>query len=191
MGTVLVNVSISLDGFLAGPNVSVENPMGEGGHRVHDWMFGDAQDEVDASVLKAMEGTVGAAVVGRRTFDVGRGPWGDTPYPAPTFVVTHRAHDDLPMKSGTFHFVTDGPASAVRQAKAAAGGKDVTVLGADITRQLLRAGLLDEMYVHLVPVLLGTGVLLFEHLGGEHIELEQVSTVASADVTHVRYRVLK
>jgi dihydrofolate reductase len=188
MGTVLLDVSISLDGYLAGPGVSAEHPMGQGGERLHEWLFGQSPDEHDKAVAKELNGTVGATVLGRRTFDVGLAQWGGTPFPAPAFVLTHRPQPDLAMSSGTFHFVTDGPDSAVRQARAAAGDRHVAVLGADVTRQLLDAGLLEEIRVHIVPVLLGRGVRLFEHLGAT-VDLEQVGSVPSSRMAHLTYRV--
>jgi dihydrofolate reductase len=183
MGIVLSDMSMSLDGFVAGPNIGVANPMGEGGMRLHQWMFSGSPDD--------SAGTVGAVVLGARTYDVGKGHWGGTPYPAPSFVLTHHAHEDLPVDHGTFHFVADGPQSAVKQAQAAAGDDNVVVMGADTTRQVLAAGLLDELHIHLVPVLLGGGTRLFEGVGAEHVELEQISNKESSDVTHLRYRARK
>ena len=158
MSKVVLDVSISLDGFTAGPNVREAEPMGDGGERLHAWMAGDGPGgDIDAGVSREVNATVGAAVIGRRTFDLGLGPWGGTPWPGvPGFVVTHQARQDLPGNNGgTFAF--DELKAAVRRARQAAGHKDVLVLGADVARQLLGAGLLDEIRIHLVPLLLVHG----------------------------------
>jgi dihydrofolate reductase len=189
MSRVIADVSMSLDGFIAGPNVGVEVPMGEGGEILHDWLSASG---VDAEIARELSETAGATVVGRRMFDVGVGEWKDTPYPAPCFVLTHEDREELVMKSGTFTFVTDGIKSALEQAKEAAGEKDVIVMGgANIIQQFLEAGLVDETSIHLVPVLLGDGVRLFEHVGKEHIELESTRVIESPGITHLRYRVVK
>lgn len=191
MGIVLGDVSISLDGFMTGPHVSVEQPMGVGGMRLHDWLLGPSGDEQDAGIARETYEATGAVVLGRRVFDVGVGQWEDTPYPVPSFVLTHRPHAPLAMKSGAFTFVTDGIESALRQAQAAAGEKRVVLMGGDITRQFLQAGLLDELQMHLVPVLLGTGTRLFEHSRAAHIELERIALFETPNATHLRFRVLK
>jgi dihydrofolate reductase len=141
---------MSLDGFIAGPNAGVALPMGEGGERIDDWMFNSDPDqsgdsprtpanELDAGLVRDLVATTGAVVMGRRTFDLGEGPWGDTPFPVPCFVITHEARDELVKDSGTFTFVTDGIESALLQAQAAAGENDVCLMGADIAQQCLRA----------------------------------------------------
>lgn len=162
--------------------------MGDGGDRLHAWMFGEgegAASEIDAG-MRTVDAAVGAAVIGRRTFDLGVGPWGGTPWPGvPSFVVTHRARPDLlGDNGGTFAF--DGLQAAVRRAKQAAADKDVLVLGADVARQVLRAGLLDEIRLHLVPVLLGAGTPLFY---GERAELIPEGKPVTGAVTHLRFRV--
>ena len=161
--------------------------MGDGGERLHEWMAGRGPDgEVDIGVRREADATVGAAVIGRRTFDLGLGPWGGTPWPGiPSFVITHRTREDLlGDNGGTFAF--DGLEAAVRRAREAAGDKDVLVLGADVTRQLLRAGLLDELRIHLVPLLMGQGTPLF---AGEQAELIPLGKPVAGTVTHLRYRV--
>lgn len=186
MSRVVLDVSMSLDGFTAGPNVREAEPMGDGGERLHAWMFGEGDDsEIDASV-RTMDAVVGAAVIGRRTFDLGVGPWGGTPWPGvPSFVVTHRTRPDLlGDNGGTFAF--GELEAAVRRAKQAAGDKDVLVLGADVARQLLRAGLLDEIRLHLVPILLGAGTPLFD---GEQADLILEGKPVTGTVTHLRFRV--
>jgi dihydrofolate reductase len=189
MSKVIADLSMSLDGFIAEPNVSVEVPMGEGGERLHEWL---SEGGVDAEIARELSETAGATVVGRRMFDVGVGEWEDTPYPVPCFVLTHEQREELTMKSGTFTFVTDGIESALEQAKEAPGEKDVIVMGgANIVQQFLRAGLVDEMSLHLVPVLLGDGVRLFDGIGNELIELESTRVIDSPEVTHISYRIVK
>jgi len=190
MGKVLLDVTMSLDGFMAGPNVGVEHPMGEGGLRLHEWLFNTSKSDVDAEVQREMFATTGAVVLGRRTFDVGIGVWEDTPFPVSCFVLTHEPLEPRVEKGGTFTFVTDVE-TAFQQATAAAGEKDVRLMGADISQQFLKAGLIDEIRIQLAPVLLVHGRRLFEHLGTEHIELERIGIVESPYVTHLRFRVLK
>jgi dihydrofolate reductase len=133
----------------------------------------------------------GAVVLGKRTFDLGLEPWGGTPFPAPCFVLTHEARDDLETATGTFSFVTDGIEHAVRRAQTAADASDVLVMGGPrIAQQAIGAGLVDEISLHVVPVLLGAGSRLFEHLGPKAIELERIDLIASPQVTHLRFRVL-
>ncbi|NUR30250.1 MAG: dihydrofolate reductase [Catenulispora sp.] len=189
MGTVVLYKSMSLDGFVAGPDIGAEHPMGKGGMRLHEWMFTDRPDPRDEEVIAARFATVGAVVVGRRTFDVGLPRWQDTPYPAPTIVLTHQARDELVMRSATFTFVADGIETAIKAAQDAAGDKDVIVMGAQTGRQFLRAGLLDEVEIDLVPVVLGGGTRLLDDLG--HTELERTRVIDSYAVTHLRFRVVK
>jgi dihydrofolate reductase len=188
MAKVLLSFSMSLDGFVAGPDVSVDQPMGCGGERLHDWLF-KSSSEIDAEKARDISQRVGATIVGRRTFDVGIGPWEDTPYPVPSFVLTHEERQPLAMKSGTFIFVSDGVESALRKARESAGDKDIVVMGADIARQYLAAGLADAIVIPLVPVLLGAGTRLFDQLNDGTIELEQTSAVQSPSVTHLRYAI--
>ncbi len=202
MGKVVVDMSMSLDGIGAGPNPSEENPMGAGGERLHSRVpFFDPEQEPTAGVPAASEvdarmvqelfaAAKGAVVLGKRTFDLGLEPWGGTPFPVPCFVLTHEARDDLVTATGTFAFVTDGIERAVYRAQAAAGDKDVLVMGGPtVAQQALRAGLVDEISIHLVPVLLGAGSRLFEHLAPEAIELERIGLIASPQATHLRFRV--
>ena len=191
MAKVTLNMSMSLDGFIAGPNVGVELPMGEGGLRLHDWLFNSSASEVDAEVEQEMFAMTGAVVLGRRTYDVGVGPWGDVPFPVPCFVLTHEDREEIVKKSGSFTFVTDGIESALRRARAAAGEKDVRLMGANIAQQFLKAGHLDEIQINLVPILLGDGIRLFDHIGTEQIELESTRVIESSGVTHLRFRAVK
>lgn len=205
MGKVTSDMSMSLDGFITGPNDSVEKPLGEGGERLHEWVYGLAswrerhglaggKADRDAEVIDESFKTTGAVVMGRRMFDVGEGPWGNNPpFHMPVFVVTHRARAKLIKEGGTtFTFVTHGIESALEQAKAAAGDNDVSVAGgANIVQQFIKAGLLDELQIHLVPVMLGEGRRLFDHLGTEQIELERTRVIDSPGVTHLRFRLVK
>jgi dihydrofolate reductase len=202
---------MSLDGFIAGPNRTVEQPLGDGGIQLHEWIFGLASwreshgqtggtKGIDDDIVKEQVAQPGAVLMGRRMFSGGEGAWeedpmaegwwGDTPpFHMPVFVLTHHAREPLAMKGGTtFTFVTGGVESALEQARAATGGKDVAVAGgANVVQQCLRAGLLDELQVHIAPVLLGRGVRLFD--GGEQANLEITRVVDSPTVTHIRYRV--
>ncbi|GGX59269.1 dihydrofolate reductase family protein [Streptomyces fructofermentans] len=189
MSKVVLHVTLSLDGFMAGPDISVEHPMGRGGLRLHDWILNTPADGVDSAVTREVSDSTGAVVLGRRTFDVGVGVWRDTPFPVPCLVLTHHALGPRTMRSGTFTFVTDGLRSALRQAKSAADGKDVALMGADTAQQAIGAGLVDEINLQIAPVLLGDGRRLFEHLGPERLELERTRVLASPHVTHLRFRV--
>jgi dihydrofolate reductase len=214
MGTVVLDISTSLDGFVAGPNPSLEYPLGEGGERLHEWALGLAAwrephglsgGETNASSDVVSEGLArtGAVVMGRRMFSGGEGPWeddanadgwwgDDPPFHVPVFVVTHHAREPLPKQGGTtFTFVTDGVESAVERAQEAAGDKDVSVAGgASAAQQVLNAGQLDEMQIHLVPVLLGSGTRLLENLSPD-VRLERTRVIDSPGVTHIRYRVVR
>jgi dihydrofolate reductase len=209
MSSVTCQISISLDGFVAGPNQSIDNPLGEGGERLHEWIFPtDAwrdqhgleggEHSADAEVAKEFFEDVGAYVMGRKMFGGGDGPWDeawtgwwgeDPPYHTPVYVLTHHPREPLQMQGGTtFNFVTEGIESALEQARAAAGEKNVLIAGgASAVQQYLRAGLLDELYLHIVPIVLGAGERLLEDVGDP--TLEPIEVVASPAVTHVKYRV--
>jgi dihydrofolate reductase len=190
MPKLVAAFSMSLDGFIAGPEVGIDHPMGKGGERLHHWLF-KSTSEVDTGMARELSARIGAVLLGRRTFDIGIGPWADTPYPAPSFVLTNRAREPLIMKSGAFNFVTDGIDSALQRARQAAGGKDVIVMGAETAQQYLKAGLVDEIVMQLVPVLLGAGIRLFDHVGDRHIELIANRTVESPFVTHLTFEVVR
>jgi dihydrofolate reductase len=202
MGKVVLDMSMSLDGIGAGPNPSEIDRMGVGGERLHEWFpfydpeqestAGDsAAREAEARMVRELFAATGAVVLGKRTFDLGLEPWGGTPFPVPCFVLTHEARDDLVTASGTFAFVTDGIERAVDRAQAAAGDKDVLVMGGPtVAQQAVRAGLVDEISLHVVPVLLGAGSRLFEHLAPEAVELERIELIASPQATHLRFRVV-
>ena len=211
MAKLRFQISISLDGFTAGPNPSEEHPLGEGGERLHEWVValeawrrphGHEGGEVNAStaVMEEALDNVGATVMGRNMFGGGPGPWGEDPWDGwwgdeppfhtPVFVLTHHEREPLEKLGGTtFTFVTDGIESAFEQAKEAAGGKDVSLGGgAEVAQQYLAAGLLDELQLNLVPVLLGDGTRLFDDAGASGLELELVRVVDAPGVTHLKYR---
>jgi dihydrofolate reductase len=209
MGLVTCQMSVSLDGFVAGPNQSLDNPIGEGGMRLHEWAFATAawhrrqgldggEESADSEIVDDVLRGIGAFIMGRKMFGGGdgewdeswRGWWGDEPpYHAPVFVLTHHPRAPLRMEGGTtFTFVTDGIDSALAQARAAAGDQNVAIAGgASAVRQFLAAGHIDELYLHLVPVLLGVGERLLDDVGDPVLEL--VDVLASPRVTHIRYRV--
>jgi dihydrofolate reductase len=209
MSSVTCQISISLDGYVAGPNQSLNDPIGEGGMRLHQWAFAtDAWNEAhgrkagertaDSKVAAEMMQGIGAFIMGRNMFGPGRGEWDeswagwwgeDPPYHTPVYVLTHHEREPVQMQGGTtFHFVTDGIESALEQARAAAGDLDVSIAGgAGTVNQYLGAGLLDQLYLHIVPVVLGDGERLLVNVGDP--TLEPVEVVASPAVTHVRYRV--
>lgn len=192
MAAVYAHISVSLDGFVTGPNESVGNGLGDGGERLHDWSF-EARTEADAEIEEGIYARTGAVVIGRRMFDMGVEPWGDPPpFARPVFVVTHEQRDSMPMKGGTtYHFVSGGIEAGLELARAAAGERDVGIWGgADVIRQSLEAGLLDELQLHLVPIVLGGGVRLFEGFGGPGVELEKAGVVDTPRATHLRYRAL-
>jgi dihydrofolate reductase len=193
MSKVVSEISMSLDGYVAGPNVRIGNGMGDGGERLHDWRF-DTKTKTDDAIVDELYASTGAVVLGKGMFDVGFEPWGDPPpFRMPVFVVTHEKRDPLPMQGGTtYTFVSDGIETALELARAAAGDKNVGIWGgANIIGQYLQAGLLDEMQIHLVPILLGDGVRLFEGLDPVGIELRKISTIDTPGATHFRFEVAK
>jgi dihydrofolate reductase len=215
MGKLTADISMSLDGFIAGPNPTLERPLGDGGEALHEWAIGLAVwrerhglasgGEVNASseIVEESLAATGAVVMGRRMFSGGEGPWEDDPnadawwgdeppFRVPVFVLTHHARATVTKEGGTtFTFVTEGIEAALEQARAAAGDKDVAVSGgASVVQQYLDAGQLDELQINLAPVLLGGGTRLFEGLGVAQA-LEVIRVVQSPAVTHLRYRVAK
>ena len=204
MGKIRTGHSTSLDGFIAGPNDGSEIPMGEGGEHLLAWYSGgDTEYRLpgtemvfrvspqSAELLRETRETTGSLVTGRRTFDLTGGWGGKHPLDVPVFVVTHTVPREWNYEGSPFTFVTDGLESAVEQARAVAGDKDVGVIGASLVQQCIRAGLLDEIHIDLVPVLLGDGIRLFDHLGTEPIELESTRVIEGAGVTHLTFRVVK
>ena len=203
MGKVTFNMTMSLDGYVAGPNDGPDNGLGDGGDRLFKWYFsGDTEIPISdgnmvlrvssksAEILKESIKSAGAGVWGRRTFDITRS-WGGHPSGTPCFIVTHTVPQEWAGEGSPFTFVTDGVESAIRQARKAAGDKDVLLCTASILQQCLKAGLVDEIHIDVAPVLLGSGVRLFDHLGMEPIELECIRTIEAPNVTHLGFRIVK
>jgi len=211
MSKVFTDISISLDGFVAGPNPSLEKPLGESGEKLHEWVFrlasfrerhgmdGGVRDEDDELLATSVAAT-GAVVMGRKMFSGGEGSWeddpnadgwwgDDPPFHVPVFVLTHHARETLHKDGGTsFNFVTGGLEAALEQARAATGGKDVAIGGgASVIQQALKAGQLDELRLHVAPILLGGGTRLFERLGIEPLQLEPAGAASSPYVTHLTF----
>ena len=209
MSIVTSQLSISVDGFAAGPHQSLDNPLGEGGERLHEWAIvteswrsqqgmDGGERNADSDVIAELQTGVGAYIMGRKMFGGGPGPWDESwtgwwgeepPFHAPVFVLTHHERAPLELRGTTFTFVTDGIESALAQARAAAGAQNVAIAGgASAVRQYLVAGLLDELYLHIAPVILGGGERLLDNVGDPR--LEPVKVVGSPTVTHVKYRVV-
>ena len=211
MSKLKFSVTMSLDGYVAGPNQSLKEPLGVGGEALHDWAvelaaFNEAHGKtggvVNAStvIMKEMFENVGAVIMGRNMFGGGPGPWtsdwkgwwgNNPPYHMPVFVLTHHRRDSLPMQGGTtFHFVTDGIESALSQARRAAAGKDILIGGgAQTINQYLAAGEVDEINISIAPRFLGGGARLFDGLGDSLPRLEQTRVIDAPGVSHLRYRV--
>jgi len=213
MSKVRVHIAISADGYVAGPNQSKENPLGEGGEDLHEWMLelkawrephGRDGGEVNenTAIFEQAHENIGAEIMGRGKFGPPEGgPWGDDPWPGwwgedppfhmPVFVLTHHEREPLTLTDTTFTFVPEGIEAALEQAKAAAGGKDVYIGGgADVINQYLAAGLVDEIEVHIAPLILGGGARLFDGVG-PNLKLEQLRAVEAPGVAHLKYRVVK
>jgi len=212
MTRLTFDISMSLDGYIAGPNPTLEEPLGEGGELLHEWGLATAtwrethgrpggERNIDDEVMAEVFARSGATIMGRRMFSGGEGPWEDDPnadawwgdeppFRHPVFVLTHHAREPVAKEGGTtFTFVTDGIESAAEQARAAAGDKDVGIGGgASVAQQYLRAGLLDEVQLHVVPLLLGGGARLLDNLGGAKLDLEQVRVIEAPGVAHLTYR---
>ncbi len=215
MSKLTFDITMSLDGFVAGPNPTLEEPLGEGGEQLHEWLFGlkswreqhglsGGTAGTDAEILEEAVGRVGATVMGRRMFSGGAGPWEDDPradgwwgdeppFHGPVFVLTHHAREPVEKQGGTtYFFVTDGIEAALDEARAAAGDRDVAIAGgASVVQQYLRAGLVDEFQVHVAPRFLGGGVRLFDGLDGGRPAVKPTRVVESPVVTHLRYEVEK
>ena len=211
MSKVRAHISTSLDGYVAGPNQSQEEPLGKGGERLHDWLvrlkawrepsgLEGGEENVSSAVVAEEHANVGAEIMGRGKFGpASRGPWGDDlwggwwgedpPFHKPVFVLTHHERDPLVLSDTTYTFVTDGIESALERAREAAGEKDVFIGGgADVINQYLAAGLLDELELHVTPIILGGGARLFAGVGPE-VKLEEVRVIEAPGVAHLKYRV--
>jgi dihydrofolate reductase len=211
MSKVRVRISTSLDGYVAGPNQSAENPLGEGGEHLHDWVvklkawrelhgMEGGEDNASSRIVEEQQASAGAEIMGRGMFGVpGGGPWGDDPWQGwwgdnppfhkPVFVLTHYEREPLTLADTTFTFVTDGIEAALARAREAAGDKDVFISGgADIINQYMAAGLVDEIELHVAPLILGGGARLFEGVGVD-LKLKQLRAVEAPGVAHLKYRV--
>ena len=215
MGRVVADISMSLDGCVAGPNQTLDEPLGDGGEQLHEWAFGlrafrerhgrsGGETTRDNELVEESLARTGATVMGRRMFSGGKGPWeddpkadgwwgDDPPFRHPVFVLTHHPRETVTKQGGTsFTFVTDGVESAVEQARAAAGDKDVAIGGgASAIQEAIKARLVDELEIHLIPVLLGDGVRLLDGLGDKGVELEPTRVIDSPAVTHLGFRLAR
>jgi dihydrofolate reductase len=193
LGKVFFDISMSLDGFMTAGGQTGDEPMGVGGLRLVEWAFGD--DERDRKVLADGVASTGAVIAGRRTYDTSVPWWGADgptgPARLPVFVVTHGVPDETP-EGGVYNFVTGGIEAALELAQQAAGDKGVTVMGgAETGQQFIRAGLVDELSIHLIPVVLGAGTRMFENIGDDHLPLENLGSVQTSDATHLRFAIAR
>jgi dihydrofolate reductase len=214
MGQVFADISISLDGYVAGPEPSLEEPLGKGGEDLHQWAFAarawreahgleGGEANVDSELIEETIARAGATIMGRKMFSGGSGPWADDPnangwwgdeppFRHPVFVLTHHEREPLVLGETTFTFVTDGIDAALEAARAAAGERDVQIAGGgEAVQQYLVAGAVDELQIHVAPVLLGGGVRLLDNLGANPSQLEPVRVLESPAAAHLRYRVLR
>lgn len=214
MTKVVLDITTTLDGFVAGPDQTLEQPLGAGGERIHEWVYGLAswreshgleggETNPDDEIVAASRAATGAVIMGRKMFSGGTGPWEDdpnaggwwgdeSPFGVPAFVLTHHEREPLELKGAPFVFVTAGLEAAFAQARTAAGDRDVLLAGgANVAQQALRAGLVDEVQLHVAPLLFGDGVRLFDELGEEPPALEATRVVESPKVTHIRYRIVQ
>ena len=212
MSKVRVHISTSVDGYVAGPNQSQEHPLGEGGEELHDWLvrlrswreqagMDGGEENISNRIFSEVLTNFGAEIMGRGKFGPAtRGPWGDDPWQGwwgeeppfhkPVFVLTHHEREPLILSDTTFTFVTEGIESALARAREAAGDKDVFIGGgADVINQYLAAGLVDELELHVAPILLGAGARLFDGVG-PNLKLEPLRTVEAPGVAHLKYRVV-
>ena len=194
MGKVFFDISMSLDGLITGANRTPEQPLGDEGEHLHDWAF-NSKDEYNRNLISQSVSTTGAIICGRRTYDDSLPFWGaDGPTGAArlaVFVVTHKIPKDI-RDGGVYTFVTDGIDSALQKAKKAAGDKNISVMGgAEIGQQYIKAGLVDELSIHLVPVIFGSGTPMFAKLGETHIQLEPAQVIETPEAIHLRLRIIK
>jgi dihydrofolate reductase len=210
MSKLRVQIAISLDGYVAGPEQSLDNPLGIGGEQLHEWVVALAvwrqahgreggEHNASSEVIEEAQTNVGAAIMGRNMFGGGPGPWqpdwqgwwgDDPPFHTPVFVLTHHEREPLQLSDTTFHFVTDGIESALAQAREAAGEEDVSLGGgAAAVQQYLAAGLVDQLDLHVVPIILGSGARLFDNLDGIESTFEVTRVIEAPGVTHLRYAI--
>jgi dihydrofolate reductase len=191
MGKVVYEVSMSLDGFITGINPRPEAGLGDGGERLHEWAFNSA-DPRNRAIVEAVAST-GATIVGRTTYDLSIPYWGADgpvgPARVPTIVVSHSVPNDIP--EGSVYTFVNGIEAALETAKKRAGDQEVSLAGATVAQQFLKLGLIDEIVIHQVPVIFGSGIRLFEGLSSEHIELEPIEVIETPEVIHLRFRVVK
>lgn len=190
MGTVFIAMAISVDGYVARPDISSERPFGTGGEQVYDWQFAKRTDD-DIAVLDELMARCGAVIAGRRTYALAiDGAWGGAnPFPTPVFVLASKVPDAV---ADGFQFVTSGPEEALNKAKAAARDKDVWIMGgATVAQWYLHAGLVDELHLHVAPLLLGEGIRLWEHVATKPVELRHAGLTQTPGATHLRYQVVK
>jgi dihydrofolate reductase len=192
MGKVIFDISMSLDGFITGANPRLEAGLGDDGERLHAWGF-NSTDPRNREVMAWWDTSVGASIFGRATYDLSIQYWGaDGPTGEariPMVIVSHSVPQDIP--DGSVYTFVNGVEAAYETAQKLAGDKDISTTGADVAQQLLKLGLIDEIFIHLVPVLFGSGTRLFEGLDSEHIPLETVEVIETADAIHLRFRVVK
>lgn len=202
MSQVILNISMSLDGFIAGSNDNQQQPLGDKGDILQAWMFSGEEtsqtnsffklSSIDKNVFDSASEKTGAMIVGRRTYDIVNGWGGSHPLEnVPLFVLTHSIPDSPPEGTTPFTFITDGVEQAVKQAKEAAGSKDVSVGTASVAQQCIKSGLLDGLDLHIAPVLLGNGVRLFDYIGEESVMLKSTEVIEGTGVIHVKYDVLR
>ena len=191
MGKVTYDVSMSLDGFITAANVRPEAGLGDGGERLHEWAFNSA-DPRNREIIEGV-GNTGAVIVGRKTYDLSIPYWGaDGPLGSariPTIIVSHSVPEDIP--DGSVYIFVDSIEAAYEHAQKAAGDKNIGVSGATVAQQFITRGFVDEVLVHIIPVLFGDGVRLFEHTGGQHTSLEMIEAIETKEVIHLHYRVMK
>jgi dihydrofolate reductase len=191
MSKIIVDISTSIDGFITGDDVSVSQPLGAGGSRLHDWFF-DAKTAADEKIMSELTASSGAIILGRNMYDGGidTGWGGVSPFVVPAYVLTTRPVPEKHVEG--FHFVNDGIESVLKQAKSAAGDKNIWVIGgANVIQQFIKARLVDELRLHISPVFFGTGTALFGDIGKEHLELEKLSQSETPAATHLHYRFIK
>jgi dihydrofolate reductase len=191
MGKVIIDITMSLDGYVTAPNDGPDNGLGDNGRILHEWAINPTEDDMQLLVDEPQ--TLGSCILGRRTFDIAEGAWGDNPpFGASTvYVLTHRPHEPLQRGETTFVFVTEGMEKAMELARADAGVLGVNLMGANVSQQYLKAGMVDEMEIHIANVVLGAGRPLFANIGYDQIRLERIRVIPTPAATHIRYRVMK